>query len=241
MPHEIGPEALFILLTQDCDVLHHDYAVEPSIEVHIARPIQEQDGNLLHAKNPRRLQFTTGNQLYEIKMHERCVVPRECLLNHGPDDLVLHNDVIRTIIGWTAKRYLRSAFPDAFNERISGVKGPLRRIESAFKRDGDLVTGIFLRVDPPEEVGPDQQYRVIVRLTAKEEVFEQTGLVDRALALTRTIEKEFDVIPGIEIIDFQLVSEADFSLADLRATMRWDYDYLSHREGTIDDVAPAAT
>jgi hypothetical protein len=235
----VDPEALYILLTQDCDILHHDYDAEPDIELHIARIVGEADGNLFHAKNPRRLQFTVANQTYEIKMHARSYAPRECLLGHVPRDLNLEEDLIRTIIRWTANRYLRSAFPDGFNERLATAKRSMKRIETALKREGTLITGIFLRVDPAEEIPAEEPYQVIMRLTAREEIFEQRELETRALELTEAIRREFDNIDGIEVVDYALVSEADFSLADVRATLRWDYDYLSYRGGTPDDPAPA--
>jgi hypothetical protein len=196
---------------------------------------------LLHAKNPRRLQFTEGNRTYEIRMHERCHAPRQSLLGYVPRQLNLEENLIRTVIWWTANRYLRSAFPDAFNERLALAKKSMKKIEAALKRDGALITGIFLWVDPPEEIATAVQYRVIMRLTAKEEVFEQPETETRALELTETVQQEFDRIDGIEIVDYQLVSEADFSLADMRTMLRWDYDYLSYRAGTPDDTAPAAT
>lgn len=158
-----------------------------------------------------------------------------------PHEMTLTEDDIRTIIRWTANRYLRSAFPDAFNQRLATAKRSMKRIETALKRDGSVITGIFLRVDPPDEIAPEDTYQVIMRLTAREEVFEQPESETRALDLTENIRQEFDGIEGIEIVDDALVSEADFSLADLRATLRWDYDYLSYREGTPDEPTPIAT
>jgi hypothetical protein len=234
------PDALYVLLTQDCDILHHDYVAEPDVELHVARAITEPDGNLFHAKNPRRLQFKIANRIFEIKIHERCHVPRACLVSYAPRDLTLTEDDIRTIIRWTANRYLRSAFPDTFNQRLAAAKGSMKRIETALKRDGSVITGIFLRVDPPDEIAPEERYQVIMRLTAREEVFEQPEPETRALELTELIRHEFDRVDGIEIVDYELVSEANFSLADLRATLRWDYDYLSYREGTLDDTVPTA-
>ena len=157
-----------------------------------------------------------------------------------PRDLNLSEDDTRTIIRWTANRYLRSAFPDTFNERLAAARNSMRRIETALKRDGSVITGIFLRVDPPGDITPRELYQVIMRLTAREEVFEQPEAETRALELTEFIRHEFDRIDGIEIVDYALVSEANFSLADLRVTLRWDYDYLSYREGTLDDTAPPA-
>jgi hypothetical protein len=59
--------------------------------------------------------------------------------------------------------------------------------------------------------------------------------------LAETIRREFNSIEGIELDDYQLVSESDFSLADMRTMLRWDYDYLSYRGGTPDDVVPPGT
>jgi hypothetical protein len=77
-----------------------------------------------------------------------------------------------------------------------------------------------------------------MRMTVREEVFEQPEIEARALELTESIRQEFEGIDGIEIIDYDLVSEADFTLADLRTTLRWDYDYLSYREGALDGTTP---
>lgn len=236
--HPTDPEALYIVLTQDCDILHHDYDTEPHIELHIARRVREADGNLLHAKNPRRIQFIAADRTYEIKVNERCIVPRTCLLDHLPGDLNLAESDIRAIVKWTANRYLRSAFPDAFNERLRTAKRAMSKIETAFKRDGDLITGIFLRVDPLEEIPPEARYEIIMRLTAREEVFDDREMEARALELTEAVRRELDSIDGIEIVDHALVSEAEFSLADARVTLRWDFDYLSYRAGTGDDVQP---
>jgi hypothetical protein len=204
--------------------------------MHIGRPVVEANGNLFHAKNPRRLQFTAAGLTYEIRMHERCQAPRECLLNRVPRELNVHEGIVQTIVGWTANRYLRSAFPDEFNTRTANARNSMRRLEAALKRDGALITGIFLSVDPPEEIDAQERYQVIMRLTAKEEVFEDQVTETRLLELTETIRREFYGIEGIELVDYQLVSESDFSLADMRIMQRWDYDYLSYRSGTADDV-----
>jgi hypothetical protein len=248
VPHEavdthlqlaLEPEALLIVLTQDCDILHDDYEAEPNIELHIARPVAEKDGNLFHAKNPRRLQFMLDQQLYEIKIHERCIVPRVYLVNCTPIELRLEGNLIRTIADWTAKRYIRSALPDKFNERLDFAEKQMKKIESLLKRKGDLVTGIFLRVDPNDEINPEEKYRVILRFTAKTSVMEQQDLAIQAIELTELIRQQFATIDGVEIEDYDLVSEAEFSLDDLRETSRWDYDYLSYRASTPDNAAPA--
>jgi hypothetical protein len=88
----VDPAALSILLTQDCDILNHDYRDEPDAELHVAWPAAEVDGNLLNAKNPRSHQFKVTDRLYEIRMLERGRAPRECLLGHVPQELNLDSD-----------------------------------------------------------------------------------------------------------------------------------------------------
>jgi hypothetical protein len=235
----LEPEALLIVLTQDCDILHDDYEAEPNIELHIARPVAKKDGNLFHAKNPRRLQFMLGQQLYEIKIHERFIIPRVCLVNYTPSEIRLEDNLIRTIVNWTANRYIRSALPDKFNERLDFAEKQMKKIESLLKRRGALVTGIFLRVDPNYEINPEEKYRVILRFTARTSVMEQPDLAKQAIELTELIRQQFVSIAGVEIEDYKLVSEAEFSLDDLRETPRWDYDYLSYRASTPDNAVPA--
>jgi len=94
----------------------------------------------------------------------------------------------------------------------------MKGIETALKRDGAVITRIFPRVDPPNEIAPEERCQVTVRLTAREEVLEQQEAESRALERTESIRQKFDRVDGIEIVDYALLSEADFSLADLRAT-----------------------
>jgi hypothetical protein len=228
-------------LTQDCDILHDSYEAEPDIEIHIAKPSDVEDGNLQHAKNPRRLQLSVDQKLFEINIHDRVIVPRNCLLNHLPEKIRLDDTQIRTIINWTANRYLRSAFPDAFNERLYAAKRQLKNIETALKREGALVTNIFLLVDPVEEINPSGKFRVIIRLTVKDDIYDQTELEERAVVLAETVGSEFRKIEGIEVENYELVPESEFSLADSRVMLRWNYDHLSYRSGNSDDAGPIVT
>jgi hypothetical protein len=159
-------------------------------------------------------------------------------LGRLPLEQHLDENLVRTIIRWTANRYIRSAFPDAFNNRLNSAVRQMEKIESLLKRKGDLVTGIFLRVDPNDEINPDEKYRVILRFTAETSVMEQPDLATQAIELTELIRQQFEMIGGVEIEDYGLFSQAEFSLDDLYKTPRWDYDYLSYKAGTPNNVAP---
>src|SRR5208282_6003418 len=51
---EPNPDSLVVVVSHDCD-LAQDPSVEPTVEVIIGRQVETANGNLTHAKNPRRL------------------------------------------------------------------------------------------------------------------------------------------------------------------------------------------
>lgn len=233
---------LLILISQDCDIVCPSYENEPYVELLVARaiPREQKDGRLSHGKNPRRLQFQTetagGTRLYEVNIHEKSRVGREVLVGIAvPGEPRLDPSVIDVLTKWTAKRYTRAAFPTAFNERCRPVAN---RIAKKLKARGDLLTGIFLRLDTLEELPPGQDYRVILRVTGRAEDLEDVENNEAAIALLSGIEDALNECEGVNVVDAELVLEEDFPIAELRDVRRWDYDYLSYGEGEPDSIAP---
>jgi len=68
IPHDpdSGVEAL-ILLSHDCDIVHHDLTREPSAEFITMRRAGAPDGNLTHGKNPRRLHMDRQGRAVEFR------------------------------------------------------------------------------------------------------------------------------------------------------------------------------
>jgi hypothetical protein len=235
---------LLILISQDCDIVCPSYDNEPYVELLVARavPQDKRDGTLFHGKNPRRLQFqmeaAEGHLLYEVNIHEKSRLDRKSLVGveaaAGPRP---DASVVDVLTKWTAKRYTRAAFPTNFNERCRPVMG---RIGRKLKARGDLLTGIFLRLDTLEELPAGEDYRVILRVTARSEDLEDIDNNDAAIALITDIEIALNECEGIDVVDAALVPEDDFTLADLREVRRWDYDYLSFGADEPELIAPEA-
>jgi hypothetical protein len=55
---------------------------------------------------------------------------------------------------------------------------------------------------------------------------------------TQQIASALGACDGIEVVDHELVSEAGFSLAELRFFQRWDWDYRSHSGEPGGKIAP---
>jgi len=237
----LEPEGLVILISQDCDIVHHSYEAEPYVETLIARPLppERRDGNLFHGKNPRQLQFAlnTGlsEQLYMVNIHEKTRLHRKILLEGSPGNAQLDSVTIDLLTRWTAKRYTRAAFPDAFNERCRHAAS---RIRSRLQEKGDLITAIFLQLNSYEELSATQSYQVIIWATALPETCENAEKEQVAISLITMLEKQLNSCDGVEVEEAYLESEAKISLHDLRSLRRWDYDSLSYRNENLETIAP---
>jgi hypothetical protein len=170
-----------VVLTQDCDLVHPSYEVEPNVEIMVGALIARADNGLRHGRNPRRLHLDFQRSgvpaVLAFSIHDRIIVPRSVLEDHAPHNSIrLARDERRLLCEWVAKRYVRAAFPDAFNERARAAH---QKIEKELKRNGEHVTGLFLMIDPDQECATGQDYRIVLRVTSRSEAVadEKTELI----------------------------------------------------------------
>lgn len=220
-----------VVVSQDCDVVHGRYDVEPYVE--IVRGVRRQgrpDGNLLFAKSARRLQLqidtAEGDSLYEFSALERFRVGRQLLEQAAPDTFLRLSDRDRAqLTAWLVKRYRRAAFPDAFVERLRPHRSALREV---LKDWGDLVTGVFVLLHQKDELPEGTPYTLTVSATVLADRYENEAqrLQDE---FQPELEDALRAVPGLIVEAVVVVSEADFSLDDVRHTAQLDLDDLSLR------------
>lgn len=150
------------------------------------------------------------------------------LADYDPDSSrKLDEATSRTIPEWLAKRYARTALPDAFNERSRSAQS---RIRDRLKTDGELVEAIFLAAIPNEELAPGEPYSLVVRIVAREETLVNEALEVRLQNLTDRMTELFRKCKGITLVDCAVVSDEEFTFADMSRSVAWDiYDDLSYR------------
>ncbi len=233
-----GADDRAVVLSQDCDVVHGSYDAEPSVEFIRAKLSAIEDAVVRHGRNPRKLQLEVdAGRFLNLSIHDRRVIPRSALESHPPDaTLAVEGESLHVLVEWVAKRYTRPAFPDAFNERRGGAT---KKIEKELKKNGKLITGLFLAIDPNEECADGEIYRVMLRVTAAKETLATTSVEVDLARTTKQIADALDACDGIEVVDHQLVSEARFSLDDLQYFLRWDWDYRSYSGEPGGETAPS--
>ena len=214
-------------------------------EVVVARHLPDddsEDGNFSFGKNPRRLQMRIERlgteSLYELNINERLAVPRSFLAEaqDGPSGSLSARD-LEVFRRWLGRRYYRSALPTEFNERCR----PARDFAAEkLKKQGKLITSVYLQLDPRyEELDGDQKYQVSVHLTVLPETANSPELLIQALEAQSVFEKAFARCDGIELLGVQVISEARFSLLDVRECVRWDHsDHISYKAGPSKNIVP---
>ncbi len=233
-----GADDRAILLSQDCDVVHGSYDVEPSVELIRAKVSAVKDAVVRYGRNPRKLQLESGPDAFlNLSVHDRWSVPRSELETHPPEPtLSVQAESLHVLVEWVAKRYTRPAFPDAFNDRRAGAT---RKIEKELKKNGTLITGLFLLISPNEECADDEVYEVALRVTAAKTTLATKSIEAELARTTRQIADALGACDGIEVVDHAVVSEAAFTLDDLQYFQRWDWDYRSHSGEPGGGIAPS--
>ena len=109
-----------MVVTQSCDLVHHDLRNEPSAVVLILKAISSGEPGLMHGRNPRVIHVQASDESWlEAWAWNQAVVPRDHLATKDADPtFALHPKVLCCVLDWLAKRFTRIAFPDGFNDAL---------------------------------------------------------------------------------------------------------------------------
>lgn len=235
LPKEFDTSSdVLVVVSQDCDVCNSRFDSEPWAELIVAKAVPEIRKQYRYGKHPRFIEFEAKQEdetlYFASSAHNRLRIDRRELALHSPRaDLHLSPRTVRDMKHWIARRYIRDAFPDEFERRISKQK---RRFEDKiFKKagKGGLFTAIFV-LTSEDELSEAENYEVILWLTMTTDDYESQENREAVEKLAGQIANTMQECEGIEVTDYEVKSEADMSLDDRRSFKRWDYDALSFAE-----------
>jgi hypothetical protein len=218
-------QALAILVSHDCDIVHRNKANEPNVEWLVAHQIEKLKTQFLYGKNPRRLHFEHAGKCYEALAHNRLTTPRDWLCKFAAGPLPkLPLPLTGQIANWLGKRYSRPAFPDEFNKRLENLSA----IQEAIAKAHDFLRAILIRLDPiDKELAAEEQYQVSLFGIMFDRNYNDAIKREKCQALISEIESLLSECNGVEVNDCSLRSDVDVSLADLDVLVEWDFDYLT--------------
>lgn len=227
-PIEPTENQLVVVVSHDCDVCQPDLTKEPWVDLVVVDVLDRAvDGALTFGKNPRLLEFQAdiGGRLMagRVSAGGRWQAPRARLIESGPSGYL--NTIPAGIIpAWLSRRYIREAFPDEFNRRWEPVKRELRHVLTTQAHDLNAIYLVMDDVELPE--GTD--YLLVMRGTMLAERFAITELRTAAQSALDSVATLLSRCVGIDVVDWEVASEANVSLHDVRVMKHWSpYDTLS--------------
>lgn len=211
-----------IVLSQDCDIVHHSLENEPEVELVLCnRSSSQADGNLRHGKNPRQLHLEYEDGRIAVEIRDRVWVPKQSLAKFEPDD-TLDDESTDTLIRWVARRYLREAFPDAFNNRLRSIQKKLSKLSK--KASAGPVSGLFIEIEPFAELDAAEPYEVRFIVA-----FKQSSKRAEVEKYTKELRELLNNCEGIDLSDeSRCLHHAEITLDEIESMKRWtDFDYRS--------------
>ncbi len=222
------PAGLYIILTQDCDLLNPDLQKEPVAELILAYKITHVDPQYLSGKNPRVLHLELspleGSYFLELFPQNRFFVARNYLENKAATEFVADKN-LRILINWVVKRYKRPGFPDSFNQRLRNKINDIKKILDKY---GHNTRGLFIRLSTEKELPENQIYEVSVMLLVEKSIYEQTEELEKIQIGFNKVTVLLSQIQGINLLDDSEVQSMDDISAHQYGLLKpLDFDYLS--------------
>ena len=208
-----------IITSHDCDLVNGKIEKEPTVEVLRAAVVQQPtpDKQQVWGRNPREMQFAAddgagGSVVLAVKVHQRWSMPRE-LLAKEPPRRVLDDKTRRLIAEWLAKRYIRAAFPSAFDARW---RSKMKDWTGLLENQSQWVQGIYLRLSTVAELDDSEQYKVHLIAAAPASATKDTAWTTKKVELESLIEKFWKQFgPGIDCVGVDVIPSDKLTLAEI--------------------------
>ena len=219
-----------IVTSHDCDIVNGRLEKEPLVEIVRAEVVTRALPNREQSwgRNPRalQLQIDSGGDavVLGIQVHDRCMVGREILLEEPPERL-LGDKERRLLAEWLAKRYIRAAFPTAFDGRWHSE---LRDWTKLLEGHSRWIQGVYLRLSTLRELGRHVPYKVHFIIAVPATARKDPGWATKRDEIDRAVEAFWSRFkPGIEFVGVEVLGTDEVTLADIEPYQRFDADWVS--------------
>jgi len=231
----VGGTDLLILTSHDCDIVNSSIEKEPVVEVlstSVAMP-KRVDKQKSWGRNPRTLQLAVdvgnGPVVLSCTVHNRWPIPRSLLLQEAPAGC-LPDKERRLVSEWLAKRYIRAAFPTAFDLRW---RSKSKDWEELLKKHSEWLTGIYLRLSTLDELPDAKPYKCHIILAVPSSKRRGTEWAKKRDELEEEVKAFWEQFkPTIECAGVEPLGTDEISLEDIEPYQRFDADWVSFEDDT---------
>lgn len=197
-----------VLITHSCDLRHHDFEAEPSVELALAKKISSCSTEYLNVRHPRILDLVLGSgECYRFRAKDIVYFDREMLARIKPTESIKIAGALDQLLRWRSMRIIRLARPDAFNEAIRDQRRDLVRW---LKKADAAVSEIRFRFDPKGEVHRGDQYQAQFILLAS----GTSGDLEKDEKLSRLASELSDILEICRIRPYGSYDRVTFGYLD---------------------------
>ncbi len=232
---DVSGTDLLILTSHDCDIVNPNIDKEPFVEVLKANVALGQQANkqYLSGRNPRILQFVTQRNgkpaLLSFAAYNRWTVPRTLLMSDSAEEC-LPDKERRLIAEWLAKRYIRTAFPTAFDQRW---RSKLKDWRELLKRYSEWLQGVYMRLNTLRELPAGSPYKCHFILAVPHSMRGLAGWAEKRSEMEQAIEIFWDQFkPTIQFVGVDVLGTDEITLADIEPYQRFDAEWVSFEDET---------
>lgn len=228
---DVAESDWLIVTSHHCDVVNPKLEKEPTVELLRATVAQKgkPDRQQAWGRNPREIQLEvelSGSQsvVLSMRVHDRWSIPRALLMTEGPR-YVLPDKSPRIIAEWLAKRYIRAAFPTAFDKRW---RHKMKDWTSILENEHQWMQGVYLRVSPNTELDDDRPYKVALIIAPPATATKDPMWPRKRVDLESRVEQFWDQFrPRIDCKVVRVIPTSKLTLAEIDKYQRFDADWVS--------------
>jgi len=221
----------YLVLNQTCDCINPDFEKEPHLELlPLERVAKKPDTRLKNGKNPRQIHFQiqeNGSDIWvNAKVTEIFQFDRSehvSLVFAGC--FSISRATLDGLITWRAQRYLRPAFPDAFETAFSTLTGTFGHI---IAKQEAIIDSLLIAISPFEEIKEGDYYGIQLHLMVEPSVMGKPEILEALKQSATEIEELMATCAAFDSPKCVVTSLDEMTLWKARRLLDFSrYDYLS--------------
>ena len=224
-----------VVTSHDCDIVNADISKEPVVEVlrMSVAAAEKVDRRQSWGRNPRALQLELGAYESPIVLscgiHDRWTIPRTLLMRETPAQC-LPDKERRLVAEWLAKRYIRAAFPTAFDLRWRSKQKEWQKL---LRKHSEWMQGVYLRLSTLDELPANAPYRCYLIVAVLHSKRGEADWARKRTEMQEEVQAFWDRFePGIECAGVEVLGTDEITLADIEPYQRFDADWVSFEDDT---------
>jgi len=220
-------------MNQTCDLINPSWDKEPAVELLPLTCINKSNSAFLNGRNPRQIHFHVavgGSARFMEAFAPRTIaLPRQLLLETKPSESwVIDELALKSLLAWRAARYLRTAFPDAFENRLKPIFDSFKKLVESIH---EHIKSLHIRLNTFERLHEDDPYEVdlllVIRRSSRDAAETYASLDAKAKEIKALLNSATDLV----CTSCKIRSPHEVTLEEIEGYLRWErHDYLSFGE-----------